>query len=475
MTDANQDTPARLERLWGWSMATSAPSWVYRPTSVDGIRNALEQARADGRSVAFRGAGQSYGDAALNRDNACIDVTGMCRILAWDAATGVVRVEPGVTIGELWKHTIADGWWPAVVPGTMHATLGGAAAMNVHGKNNWKVGPIGEHILAFDLLLPSRELCRCSPSETPELFHAAIGGLGMLGCFTSLTLQLKRVHSGLVAVEAVAVRDVEEMIATFEARHADADYLVGWVDGAARGNAIGRGIVHHANDLAPGEDPHPAETLRVTSQNLPETLVGIVPKSIMWRLLRPFMNPPGVRAVNLARYHLSRLRGRHRFQQSHAAFAFLFDYIPNWKLACGPGGFIQYQSFIPTPHAARVFRAQLALAHEAGLIPYIGVFKRHRADAFLLSHGVDGYSLAIELKVTARNRPAVWALAARFDELVVTAGGRFYFAKDNTLTRASLAGFLREPRVRRFLALKRELDPEGRLQTDLYRRLLART
>jgi decaprenylphospho-beta-D-ribofuranose 2-oxidase len=209
----------------------------------------------------------------------------------------------------------------------------------------------------------------------------------------------------------------------------------------------------------------------VGAQDLPTRFLGVVPKSVAWRLMRPFMNRPGVRAVNALRYRLSRLQGRRRFRRSHAAFAFPLDYVPDWKRACGPEGLIQYQSFIPAAHAARVFREQLILAGRAGLLPYIGVLKRHRTDAFLMSHAVDGYSLALDFKLTRRNRAEVWALAARFDRLVLDAGGRFYLAKDLTLDPAGVRASLGDQRVRRFLELKRECDPEERLQTDLYRRL----
>ena len=50
------------------------------------------------------------------------------------------------------------------------------------------------------------------------MFHAAIGGFGMLGCFLSLALELKRVHSGLLRVEPISVRSLEEMIRVFEER-----------------------------------------------------------------------------------------------------------------------------------------------------------------------------------------------------------------------------------------------------------------
>ena len=49
----------------------------------------------------------------------------------------MIEAEPGLTIEGLWRRTIQDGYWPAVVPGTMLPTLGGCLAMNIHGKNNF--------------------------------------------------------------------------------------------------------------------------------------------------------------------------------------------------------------------------------------------------------------------------------------------------------------------------------------------------
>ena len=463
----------RLERVPSWGGATSAMSWVYRPSTVEGLHDVLALARTEGLSVGLRGAGQSYGDAATNAENLALDTSRMARILDWNPDTGVIRTEPGVTIRQLWQYTIEDGWWPPVVSGTMQVTLGGAAGMNIHGKNNWKVGAIGEHILAFELLLPSGEIIQCSREERPELFHAAIGGFGMLGCFTSLTLQLKRVHSGLLEIEPIPIRTLDELFDTFEARLAEADYLVGWMDTFARGAALGRGLVHHASYLHEGQDREPAQTLRVVHQELPATLAGVVPKSIMWALMRPFTNDVGVRLVNLAKYRASVLEGQRRYRQSHAGFAFLLDYVPDWKRAYGPGGLIQYQSFLPAKTARAVYREILERSHRAGIVPYLGVFKRHRLDPFLMTHAVDGYSLALDFKVTARNRRRLWEHAAELTRVVLDGGGRFYFAKDSTLTAPQLERYLAEERVRRFRALKRTLDPENVLQTDLWRRLFA--
>lgn len=463
----------RVTRVDAWGMTRSAMSYVYRPSTVDGVLAAMDLARRTGLTVGMRGGGCSYGDASLASEQISLDLSRMTRVLDWNPDTGVIRVEPGVTIGQMWRYAIQDGWWPYVVSGTMFPTVGGAASMNIHGKNNFRAGAIGDHVREFEIALPTGEIRRCSRTENADLFHAAIGGFGMLGCFTSLTLEMKRVHSGLLRVEPLAVSSLGELFRVFREREDRADYLVGWIDCFARGKSLGRGLIHQANYLAPGEDPRPAQTLRVELQELPDAIMGIVPKSSMWMMMKPFARNAGMRFVNYGKYVSGRRHDGAVHLQSHAGFAFLLDYVPGWKRAYVPVGLIQFQSFLPRDRAEDTFRAQIELAQHRGLPPYLGVFKRHQPDPFLMTHGLDGYSLALDFRVTRRNRAAVWSLADELARLVVEAGGRFYFAKDSTLTPERLEAYRAEPRVREFLDLKRACDPDETLQTDLYRRLFA--
>jgi hypothetical protein len=95
--------------------------------------------------------------------------------------------QPGVTIEQLWKHIL-----PASGPGRLRHRLpdAGAAAANIHGKNNFKVGTLGDQILLRPRA-PSGEL-GTRTGENADLFHAAIGGFGMLGCFTRIELKTQR-------------------------------------------------------------------------------------------------------------------------------------------------------------------------------------------------------------------------------------------------------------------------------------------
>jgi FAD/FMN-containing dehydrogenase len=354
----------------------------------------------------------------------------------------------------------------------MFVSLGGALGMNIHGKNNFCMGPIGEHVLEFELLTPTGEHILCSPTQNSALFYSAIGGFGMLGCFVKIRLQMKKVYSGQLSVTAISTPDFPTLFHEFEARMGGADYLVAWVDCFARGAKLGRSLIHQADYLPQGKDPIPTQTLRVRNQELPETLFGVFPKSLMWRLMKPFGNNFGMRLLNTAKYIQGSTLGNNKtYRQSHAAFAFLLDYVPNWKFVYKPGGLIQYQSFVPAETAQACFIAQLEACHQVGIVPYLGVFKRHRKDAFLMSHAVEGYSFALDFPITKRNRAELWRLTERLNQLVLEAGGRFYFAKDSTLTPSTAKTYLGENALNAFRTLKQQCDPNSILQTELSRRL----
>ena len=464
----------RLEWVEGWGMAVGAAGYVWRPSTVDGIRQAFAAAGQAGVPVALRGAGCSYGDAALRPESVVLDLSRMNRVLAWDPASGVIDVEPGVTIRALWRYALGDGWWPPVVTGTMEPTVGGCLAMNVHGKNNWRRGVLGEHCLEIDLLLPDGELRTVNQASDRDVWLATIGSFGQLGVITRVRLQLKPVSSGLLHVRAVAAADLESILRLVDEAKDRWEYVVGWIDAFARGRRLGRGLLHFARHLEPGEEAAAAQSLRLESQDLPDTMLGVLPKSMMWRLMRPFTNRPGMRLVNLAKYLSGSTVGNGaEYRQSLAEFSFLLDYVPHWRNAYLPGGMIQHQSMVPSADAGRVYARQLEAAQRRRLPPFLAVLKRHRPDAFLLSHAVDGYSLALDFPVVAGRRSELWDLVREMAEPVVEAGGRFYPAKDGALPGELYRATFRAGELARFRQLKRRLDPENRLRSALADRLLA--
>ena len=457
----------RLRMLEGWAMVKRAPGYVWQPTTIDEIREVLALARSGDRRVAPRGAGYSYNDAALNTEEIVLDLSHMRRVLAWDAESGVITVEPGVTIRDLWRTTLPDGWWPAVVPGTMGPTIGGCAAMNVHGKNAWKDGPIGEHIRAFDLLFPTGKLQTVTPEGDPELFHAAIGGLGMLGVITRVELQTRRVPSGVLSVRQRAARSFAEMFAVFAEEASAADYMVGWIDGFAAGESLGRGLIECANFTDQG-DPR---FLQPANQDLPSRIAGVIPRGELWRGMRYVFTDPAMRLANTAQFTRGAL-STHPHLVPHAQFHFFHDYVPNWKRAWLPGGLRQFQAFVPASFAPAVFTGLLERSQRAGIYPYLCVFKQHRADDFLLSYQVDGFSLSLDYRVTTRNASRLDELFASMRIPVLAAKGRFYLAKDDALHSSEYVRSMGADTIDRFYAMRHACDPDEILRSNLYRRVV---
>ena len=60
-----------------------------------------------------------------------------------------------------------------------------------------------------------------------------------------------------------------------------------------------------------------------------------------------------------------------------------------------------------------------------------------------------------------------------FDRIVLQAGGRFYFAKNSETLPQTAAHFLGPRAIAEFRRLKKRCDPNGLLESNLYRRVFA--
>ena len=69
------------------------------------------------RSVLARGLGRCYGDAAQSAGGLVISTSGLDR-LELDPRTGVLVAGAGVSIDEILRVTVPQGWFVPVTPGT---------------------------------------------------------------------------------------------------------------------------------------------------------------------------------------------------------------------------------------------------------------------------------------------------------------------------------------------------------------------
>lgn len=459
----NRLSSSQVRRLSGFGASTFADAYLFWPETAEQTAECFELARVLGKHAVLRGAGRSYGDAAYLPESIAID-TGKLTLCELDAATGVVTAGPGATIENLWRLGLPAGFWPPVVSGTMKTSLGGALAMNIHGKNAFKAGTLGEWVERIQITSPSGDI-RWITNNEPE-FRGIVSSAGLVAAITLIELRMKPVTSGLLDVVPFSCRNWEEQFQAFESNLETADYMVSWVDMFASGDSAGRGLFHSAKHV----DNRDAKSLIAESQDLPTRILGLLPKSQVWRILKAFNRRPLMRLLNAMKHTSGKLSGK-PYRQSLVEFSFLLDYVPGWERAYSPGGLIQYQCFVPKESARNVFGQIGEMCRSKRLESYLGVMKRHRPDNFVLSHGVDGYSLALDFKVDSRTWGALLSLCHNMNELVLDAGGKFYLAKDSTLRPEDVARFVPPQELRWLADLKSKYDPDRVLDSALNRRL----
>jgi L-gulonolactone oxidase len=166
-----------------------APSERLHPRSTADVQRAVRAAVADGRGVRVAGAGHSFTPAALT-DGTMLELDRMDRVLDIDPISGLVRVQAGITLGQLsavlWEHGLAfENLGDIDVQ-----TIAGAAATGTHGTGDG-LRNLSAGITAVQLVDGRGEVHELAPDDADggDGWRAARVSLGALGVVTEVTLQ----------------------------------------------------------------------------------------------------------------------------------------------------------------------------------------------------------------------------------------------------------------------------------------------
>ena len=438
----------------GWGRFPVERCNVYRPESRRQLTAILESG-AQPSLISF-GLGRSYGDAPLNSQEGVICHTRLNRLLAFDAQSGVLECEAGVSLAEILQYFLPRGFFLSVTPGTKFVTVGGAIAADVHGKNHHQDGTFGNFVLDFKLLTPKGETISCSPNNNFELFWATHGGMGLTGIILSARIKLRPVESAWALVDYQKATNLEDALERMTESDIRYQYSVAWIDCLASGRHMGRAVLMRGNH-APAKEL-PRRIRRPLSQ----------PPHRHWTLPFDFpsmaLNSFTVRAFNSLYYGTHRNAARQLIDLD--TFFYPLDAIYHWNRMYGRRGFVQYQVALPLDGGLEGLKVVLARLARSRRASFLAVLKRlGMPNPGLLSFPIQGYTLALDLPV---NRGLV-PLLHELDRVVLSYGGRVYLAKDAVMTSQSFAAMY--PKLEQFRAVKRKVDPQGLLSSSQARRL----
>ena len=397
-------------------------------------------------SVLPYGNGRSYGDSCLNPGGTLLCTRGLDRFIHFDADTGLLECEAGVTLSEILALIVPRGWFLPVTPGTRFVTVGGAIANDVHGKNHAEAGSFGDHVIGIELLRSDGSRLTCSPDVNAALFQATLGGLGLTGLVISARLQLRSIQGVGLEVETRRFGQLADFFAL--SRQTDvSEYRVAWVDCLARGASLGRGVYSRAKHVpASSREPRLPRKRPAVPATPPFSLV----------------NAASLRAFNTIYYRRAPLQPR-RHVVHYGQFFYPLDGIAEWNRLYGPSGFLQYQCVVP-PASAEAATAEIVDRIAAsGQGSFLAVLKQFgdRYGPGMLSFPRPGTTLALDFPFFG---PSTLTLLDSLDRVVMAAGGAVYPAKDARMSpEMFIASF---PRLAEF---REHLDP--RFSSGFWRRV----
>lgn len=373
---------------------------VYRPERDKSLGEILHTHH---QPILPRGKGLSYGDVCFN--DTVISTERLNRIIALQKDTNQITVEPAVTFNELIhldKHLI-----PPVIPGTVHASIGGGVANDVHGKNHTHQGALGSHINWMSLQLPQGTI-NTSPTENADLFYATIGGLGLTGFIKQINMNL-HVHSKRLKVKRLCFNDIYHCVNLLQTKTREHDYAAAWCDFYRRG----RGILFLGDHILAN-----AEATKKTAFSIPFTPpISLVTK---W----------GMRHFN-AYYYRQTLRHPTMFKQNLSCFNNPLDSVKHFNRLYGRKGFFQLQCVVPFEGATAFMEQCLALFNQNRTYPSLAVAKRlGQKGKGYLSFTEPGITFAFDFNY--RHKRLIQSLYT----LLIEFQGKVYLAKDELLDKS---------------------------------------
>lgn len=449
------ETRSNRQELSGWGRHPTVESRVVRPEKRTALQALVE--RSEGALLA-RGAGRSYGDAALTDDGRTVCTDRLDRMQSFDPETGRFRAEAGVRLREILATFVPRGWFLPVTPGTKEVTLGGAVAFDVHGKNHHRDGGLSKFVHAFDLLTADGQVRTCSRDENEELFWATISGAGLTGIITEVVLELRPIETAYIVERTLKATDIDDAFQLFEQHEPDYPYSVAWIDCLADGGDLGRSHLMFGRHAT--ADQLDADQRRNSLAYTPDHLARM-PFDLPGGLL----NERTVSAFNRLYYARQQARD-HCTVAGIDPFFYPLDAIDDWNRLYGADGFTQFQCVLPMEESYDGLVEILERVQESGLASFLAVLKRMGPpDGGLLTFPMRGYTLALDI-------PRRDGLAVLMDDLhaiVVRCGGRVYLAKDAYLRPEAFREMY--PGLGDWLDVKRRVDPENRFTSAQARRL----
>jgi FAD/FMN-containing dehydrogenase len=390
---------SKKQVLTNFSGSLTSDSFCLRPDTEKELTHYMAQNKP--QALLTRGSGLSYNDCGFNKNGLVIDTRHLNHFISFDPSSGIALCQAGVTFHDLLY--LNQNYIPPVLPGTLHATLAGGLANDIHGKNNPHAQSLGHHVEWFELLL-NKELVHCSRKENSDLFYATIAGLGLTGVITRIAIRLKKA-SPYVQVENESYSSLKSLLERMASHGLSYEYQVAWLDLL---HSTPRALLSLANHC----DPFPIT--QKSTYSVPKLPFNLIKKwNMKWLNKYYFHHKKNHESLSLEEFNNP------------------LDKINHWNYLYGKKGLLQFQAVFAEDIAHSTLVQLIKIINKYNAVPTLAVLKlfKHPGEG-LLSFCTPGFTLAVDFN----NNQAAQRAIKEMNQYITEIKGTIYLAKDLFLT-----------------------------------------
>src|SRR5271154_98339 len=163
---------------------------IFSVRTPQDIAQVICLAKKNNIKVSICGEQHSMGGQTITRNGYLIDTKSFNRVIRFDPVNYLVIVEPGITWAQLIYFLNKYGFSPKILQSYASFSIGGSVSINIHGITCDE--PLCDSVVELEIINADCKSITCNRKINSELFSLVIGGYGLFGIITNITLRVIR-------------------------------------------------------------------------------------------------------------------------------------------------------------------------------------------------------------------------------------------------------------------------------------------
>ena len=281
----------------------------------------------------------------------------------------------------------------------------------MHGKEHHKEGCFSECVIDIKIITNQKDTIKFTKKDSPELFKATCGGMGLTGFIAEATIQCKQIKSSKIQFKKKLNKNLNDVFLCFE-NFNESTYSVAWIDTIKKKKEF--------------------NSIFIIGEFIKDLKFSIKKKtriSILFNL--KIINNLTIILFNKLYFFWNQLNRKSDFIE-YDNFFYPLDKINNWYKLYGKNGFVQYQFVVPKLLSKTAILEVLNYMNDKKFYSSLAVLKLHGAqNQNYLSFPMSGYSLAMDFPANKKTFHHLKEL----DKIILKYQGKIYLTKDSRMDR----------------------------------------